>query len=229
MSEQKTNIVSFSPRPTIRKRKRDGGRIRSIDGIKYFTARQIKTIRRHVRDLSEIDAQKGNMTGIREWMAVDLLTSTGLRVSEAANLRCGDLRIGYSESKIFIREGKGHVSGHVIINEALKRHLKGFLAWKKDIAEPTEEEDFLFIGQRGHWTSQAIQQIVKKYLKKLDLYQRGKSVHALRHSYAVELYSREKDLRVVQKQLRHVSIQSTLVYADVTDEAISDQIKGLWN
>ena len=76
---------------------------------------------------------------------------------------------------------------------------------------------------------QAIQQIVKKYLKQLGLYEKGKSVHTLGHSYAVELYSKEKDLRVVQKQLRHVSIQSTPVYADVTDEAISDQIEGLWN
>ena len=58
---------------------------------------------------------------------------------------------------------------------------------------------------------------------------RGKSVHSLRHSYAVKLYAVEKDLRAVQKQLRHVSIQSTMVYADVTDEAIGDQIKGLWN
>jgi site-specific recombinase XerD len=90
-------------------------------------------------------------------------------------------------------------------------------------------DDHLFVRQRGAWTNQAIQQIVKKYLKRLDLYEEGKSVHALRHSYAVELYSKEKDLRVVQKQLRHVSIQSTLVYADVTDETISDQIKGLWN
>ena len=87
----------------------------------------------------------------------------------------------------------------------------------------------MFVGQRGNWTSQAIQQVVKKYLKKLNLYERGKSVHALLHSYAVELYSKEKDLRVVQKQLRHISIQSTLVYADVTDETISEQIKGLWN
>jgi site-specific recombinase XerD len=38
-----------------------------------------------------------------------------------------------------------------------------------------------------------------------------------------------KDLRAVQKQLRHVSIQSTIVYADVPDESISNQIKGLWN
>ena len=45
----------------------------------------------------------------------------------------------------------------------------------------------------------------------------------------VELYSKEKDLRAVQKQLRHRSIQSTLIYADVTAEDIQNQVKGLWN
>ena len=95
--------------------------------------------------------------------------------------------------------------------------------------EPTEKDDHLFIGQRGPWSSQAIQQIVKKYFKRLEIYESGKSVHSLRHSYAVQLYAKEKDLRAVQKQLRHVSIQSTLIYADVSKEEIQEQIKGLWN
>ena len=106
---------------------------------------------------------------------IDLLTSTGLRVSEAANLKCGDLRIGYSESKIFINEGKCNISGHVIIPEHFKKHLKQYLSWKTEQGEGTGEKDFLFIGQRGHWTSQAIQQIVKKYLRALNLYEKGKS------------------------------------------------------
>ena len=202
---------------------------RSVDTVKYFNATQIKAIRRRVRDQAELDVKKGKVTGMREWMAVDLLTSTGLRVSEAANLRCGDLKLGYGESRIFVCEGKGRISGHVIINESLKKHLKTFLKWKEAHGEPIGEDDQFFVGQRGPWTSQAIQQIVKKYLKELRLYEKGKSVHSLRHSYAVELYGKEKDLRVVQKQLRHISIQSTLVYADVTDDTIGDQIKGLWN
>jgi len=39
-------------------------------------------------------------------MAIDLLTSTGMRVAEASNIRCGDIKAGYSESAIFIRDGK---------------------------------------------------------------------------------------------------------------------------
>jgi site-specific recombinase XerD len=221
------SIIDFPGNNKPRTHQKD--RIKNVDGIKYFSAQQVKILRRRVRDQAELDSQKGNVTGIREWMAIDLLTSTGLRVSEVANLRCGDLKIGYSESKLFIREGKGRLSGHVIITESLKKHLKGFLSWKKEMSERIGQDDHLFVGQRGPWSSQAIQQITKKYLKEIHLYERGKSVHALRHSYAVELYSKEKDLRVVQKQLRHVSIQSTLIYADVTDEAISEQIKGLWN
>ncbi len=58
--------------------------------------------------------------------------------------------------------------------------------------------------------------------------QDGKSAHALRHSYAMDLYAKEKDLRCVQKQLRHVSVQSTLIYADVTDEEIASQVKNLY-
>jgi integrase/recombinase XerD len=227
-NHQPQNILDF-PDPKAPKKHGKRQRMRNVDGIKHFNAKQVKLIRRQARDQAELDEQKGKVTGIREWMAIDLLTSTGLRVSEASNLRCGDLKLGYGESKIFVREGKGQISVHVVVNESLKKHLKQFLSWKRGKEEPTGEEDYLFVGQRGNWTSQAIQQIVKKYLKELDLYEPGKSVHALRHSYAVELYSKEKDLRVVQKQLRHISIQSTLVYADVTDESISEQIKGLWN
>ena len=227
--EQTAKVISFPSEQRSKRTRKSGGRIRSVDGIKYFNEKQIKMIRRAVRDQSEMDMKKGQVTAIREWMVIDLLTCTGMRVSEAANLRCGDLKIGYTESKIYIREGKGHVSGHVVINEAVKKHLKAFVGWKQQQGEHTGEDDYLFVGQRGAWTSQAIQQIVKKYLKRLDLYEKGKAVHALRHSYAVELYSKDKDLRAVQKQLRHVSIQSTLVYADVTDESIGNQIKGLWN
>ena len=213
----KPKIINFH-KQKVRKK------VKCIDGIKYFNQKQIKLLRRTVRD----KADKGTITAIREWMAIDLLTCTGLRVSEAANLRCSDLKLRYGQSSIFVREGKGSLSGHVQIPEALKRHLKAFLFWKKEQGEAIGPDDYLFMGQRGPWTSQAIQQIVKKYLKTLGLYENGKSVHALRHSYAVQLYAQEKDLRAVQKQLRHRSIKNTQIYADVTNEAIKTQVQRLW-
>jgi len=204
-------------------------RVTSADGIKYFEELQIKLIRRAVKNKAELDHVRRKITGIREWMVIDLLTCTGMRVAEAANIRCGDLKAGYGQSEIFIRNGKGSKSRTIQIPNSLKTHLRSFLKWKNEYGESIDIDDHLFLGQRGPWTSQAIQQIVKKYLKILNLYERGKSVHSLRHSYAVQLYQRKKDLRAVQKQLGHSSIQTTQIYADVTKKEIQDQIKGLWN
>ncbi len=144
-------------------------------------------------------------------------------------MRCGDFKVGYAQSECFVREGKGSRSRTIQIPDSLKKHIKQFLKWKDNRGEPIRQDDHLFLGQRGPWTSQAVQQIVKKYLKTLDLYEPGKSAHALRHSYAVELYKCEKDLKAVQKQLGHASIQTTQIYADVTKEDIQNQIKGFWN
>ena len=202
--------------------------ITNIDGMKYYTDQQIKLLRRTVRDQAALDLERGQITAVREWMAVDLITSSGIRVSEAANIRCGDLKAGYGESALFIRDGKGAQSRTVQIPDSLKKHLKQFIVWKASRGEPTGPDDFLFIGQRGPWTAQAIQQLVKKYLKALELYENEKSVHALRHSYAVEFYKQQKDLRALQKQLGHSSIETTQIYADVTAEDIQRQIRGLW-
>lgn len=203
-------------------------KITNIDGIKYYSEAQIKILRRTVRDQAALDLDRNQVTGVREWMAIDLITSSGLRVSEAANVRCGDLKAGYGESALFVRDGKGSKSRTVQIPDSLKRHLKQFLSWKASRGEPTGPDDYLFIGQRGPWTAQAIQQLVKKYLKSLGLYENEKSVHALRHSYAVEFYKQERDLRALQKQLGHSSIETTQIYADVTAEDIQKQIRGLW-
>lgn len=204
-------------------------RVQNIDGVKYFNASQIKLLRRTARDRAELDRQKGKVTGVREWMLIDLLTSTGMREGEASDLRCGDIRAGYGQSEVFIRNGKGGRSRTVQIPDGLKKHLTRFITWKADRKEPTGEDDHLFIGQRGSLSSQGIQQIVKRYLKMLALYERGKSVHALRHSYATEFYGRCKDLRGLQKQLGHASIQTTQIYADVSKETIKSEVLGLWN
>jgi len=223
-------VGELIPFPTKKKKKKvkRQKRVKNVDDIKYFNEKQIKLLRRTVRDEATLASLKGSTTATREWLAIDLLSSTGLRVSEAADLKIKDLEIGYLENKIHVRNGKCGISGHVVIHDSLKKHLKSFLKWKEKHGEGINPNDYLFIGQRGKWTSQAIQLIVKKYLKRLGIYESGKSAHSLRHSYAMELYRRSKDLLAVKKQLRHVSLQSTLVYTGVSDEDIAGQIKNLW-
>ncbi len=95
--------------------------------------------------------------------------------------------------------------------------------------EDVSEDASLFVGQRGGWSVQAVQCLVKKHLRQLGIYQVGKSVHALRHSYAVELYRKKNNLRAVQKQLGHVSVTSTQVYADVSVEDLQEQVCRMWS
>jgi integrase/recombinase XerD len=227
----KPPTVIYLPKDKRKKAKDRSGqnRIKNIDGIKYFTELQIKMLRRSVREQADLDQSKGRITAIREWMVVDLITSSGMRVGEAANVRCGDLKIGYSECEVFVRCGKGSRSRHIQIPKGLKQHLKRFLKWKENRNEPITAESHLFIGQRGPWTTQAIQQIVKKHLKALKIYERGKSCHSLRHSYGVNFYRKSRDIRALGKQLGHATIQTTQIYTDVTKEDIQLLIKGFWN
>jgi len=196
---------------------------------RYFNERQIKLLRRTVRDAARLAEIKGQVTAVRDWMLIDLLTSSGLREAEAADLRCGDIKAGYGQSAIYVRNGKGSKSRTVQIPDSLKKHLKAFLKWKQRRGEPTGPDDPLFIGQRGPWTPAAVNQVVKKWLRKLGLWEHGKCAHALRHSYAVALYRRQRDIRAVQAQLGHANIQTTQIYAGVLDEDIQEQLRGLWN
>lgn len=196
--------------------------------IKYFDSKQIAKLRRIVKEKAFIAWSKRQPTGIREWAVIDLLTSTGVRVAEAVDLRCGDIKCGYGQCEILIRNGKGGKSRTIQIQESLKAHMRQYINWKKERQEPAGEDDYLFIGQRGPWTRQAVQQIVKKYFREMGIYETGKSVHAIRHSYATELYKNSKDLRAVQKQLGHASITTTMVYADVTNEDIRGLLNGMW-
>jgi integrase/recombinase XerD len=84
-----------------------------------------------------------------------------MTVSEAANLRCGDLKLGYAESKIFVRDGKGSVSGHVMVPDSLKKHLKSFLSWKENIGEPIGDDDHFFSGNGDHGQAKPFSRLSK--------------------------------------------------------------------
>lgn len=223
---QMGQVIEF-PRGHLVKEKARERKVKNSDGIKYFTEPQVKALRRMVRDR----ASTGRMTAVREWMAVDILTGSGIRVSECADLRCGSVKAGYGQSALFVSNGKGSKSRTVEIPDSLKHHLKAFLQWKVERGEATGPDDPLFIGQRDQWTAAAIQRLVKKYFRALGLYEKGRSAHSLRHSYAVQYYRQsDHDLKGLQRQLGHTSIQTTGdIYVNVLKEDIQANIKNLWN
>lgn len=88
--------------------------------------------------------------------------------------------------------------------------LKAYLSVRK----PTG--DALFTGRQGNLTPQRIQQLFKGYARKAGL--SDYSVHSLRHSIATHLLEAGFDIADVQDHLGHVNIQSTLIYAQITDK-----------
>ena len=119
MKKKQSNLIAFPDKEPAQKDRKE--RVRHLDRIKYFNEKQIKLLRRTVRDQAEISIRKGQVTGVREWVIIDLMTSTGLRVSEAANLRCGDLKIGYTESKVLVERGRERSPGMLSSTNRSKR------------------------------------------------------------------------------------------------------------
>jgi site-specific recombinase XerD len=117
-----------------------------------------------------------------------------------------------------VRQGKGGKGREVFIPDALKRHLKSFLAWKEARGEDLSDEAPVFTGKRGPLTRHGVWRAVKGLLAAVGLDSRY-AAHSLRHTYATCLYRASgADLEVVMEQLGHASIKTTTIYARVTKE-----------
>jgi hypothetical protein len=75
---------------------------RSGDGFRYFNELQIKLIRCTARDAAPLAEEKGPVTAVRDWRLIDLLTSTGMREAEVADMRSGDILAGYGQSTCYV-------------------------------------------------------------------------------------------------------------------------------
>lgn len=196
---------------------------------KYLSVEEANKLRKSMEGGSIIAQSKGNTQAIRDWMIIDLTLSTGLRVMEVADLKHGDIFIRRSESELVVRNGKGGKMGRVNIGAKLKTHLKEYFAWKQEIGEGIEKDDYLFVSQRGRkFTTRGLQLVFKKCLERAGL-DTSYGFHAMRHTYAVTLYKASGwNLRLVQKELRHSSIKTTQVYADVSNDETVKAVNGLW-
>jgi site-specific recombinase XerD len=199
----------------------------TLDRQKFLSEAEVKKLRRVVEDKALADLQKGRTTWPRFWMVVDLAVSAGLRVSEIAGLRVGNLYLNSREPRIQVT-GKGQKMRDVFISKELMKHLSQYLKWKRSLDEPLGDDDPLLMSSHGKaYSTRTLQYAFKRSIKEAGL-PRYYSIHACRHSYGTYLYQKTKDLRLVQKQLGHSSITTTTVYADVTVEETLDAVNGLF-
>ena len=99
---------------------------------------------------------------------------------------------------------------------------------KRAWAEPTDTASPLFLSERrGHLSRSAVHRVWKAALRAAGLDTRW-GVHATRHSYAVEVYRKTRDLRLTQRLLRHSSPAITQVYASLLDDDVRRGVERVW-
>lgn len=179
---------------------------------------QVKRLKDTCRGAAKEAERKGNKVAVRDWALLHVALDAGLRASELCDLKVGDLLLDQGQSSIIVRKGKGDKKRGVAIGKELRIHLKDFLAWKREQGQAVSSDSLLFVSPRGEedrMSRQAVYQVFKRWAKRADIPQRY-SIHSCRHTYASMLYkASDYNLRLVQAQLGHSSIQTTQVYADV--------------
>lgn len=162
--------------------------------------------------------------GLRDKAILELLFSTGLRVSELCALSIEDVDLSRDEFSV---RGKGDKIRVVFISDAARDALRAYLAARKDMNDAM----FIQYGKRAaraekenrdmRLTPRSVQRIIKRYATIAGI-TRTVTPHVIRHSFATDLLQNGADLRSVQALLGHANIATTQVYTHVTDRHLRD-------
>ena len=151
--------------------------------------------------------------GLRDKAILELMYATGLRVSEAVNLKTQDVNFDVG----FLRcIGKGAKERIVPLGKESIQAIKKYLEEARPkLARSGREDTFLFLSRLGKKISrQSFWKLVKHYAK-LARIKKNIRPHTLRHSFATHLLERGADLRSVQEMLGHADISTTQIYTHI--------------
>jgi site-specific recombinase XerD len=160
----------------------------------------------------------------RDKSILELFFSTGMRVSELANLKRDQINLERDEFSV---RGKGDKMRVVFLSNQARHALKHYLEMRKDDskamfvrhdrAAPTEDSE----KEVGSITPRSIERLVKYYAAAAGIPKKV-SPHTLRHSFATDLLMNGADLRSVQAMLGHSSITTTQIYTHVTNQQLRE-------
>lgn len=158
---------------------------------------------------------KGNKTLLlRDKAILELLYSSGLRVSEIADAKLSNLQMSDSILKV---TGKGNKERVIPIGSKAVDALKKYLEARETLKPESEN---IFLNSKGRTiTTRSISRIVKKYSLQSGIY-KNVSPHVLRHTFATHLLGGGADLRSIQKMLGHSNLSTTQRYTHITIEQI---------
>ncbi len=157
-------------------------------------------------------------TGLRDKAMLEVLFSTGLRVSELVSLNRDQVDTSRNEFGVI---GKGRRPRVVFLSDRAAMWLDRWLASREDNWRPVfirlmgKKPDLLADGEEMRITSRSVQRLVDKYSRKAHLPVKI-SPHGVRHSFATDLLANGAGLRDVQEMLGHKNIATTQIYTHIT-------------
>ena len=155
--------------------------------------------------------------GIRDRAILETLYATGMRVSEAVNLKLDNVNMDVG----FLRcIGKGDKERIIPLGKKAITSIKRYLEASRPVLLKKKESDVLFVSRLGKKISrQSLWKLIKRYAK-LARIKKTIKPHILRHSFATHLLERGADLRSVQEMLGHASISTTQLYTHINKERL---------
>lgn len=186
-------------------------------------SRSLKFLEREQVDRLVTMPDTAKEEGLRDRGILELLFSTGLRVSELVKLNHDQINF---ERREFGIVGKGGRARVVFISDRAAEWIRRYLDSRVDAFRP------LFIrysgridgennGEKMRLTARSVERIVKKYVHQARL-PVDATVHTMRHSFATDLLTNGADLRSVQEMLGHKNIATTQIYTHVTNKQLRD-------
>jgi len=160
---------------------------------------------------------------LRDKSILELLFSTGLRVSEISKLKKDDINL---EKEEFTIRGKGGKLRVVFLSNQSKYWLKQYLQSRKDLSPSLFVRADKAKGKTepGDLTPRSIQRLIKKYAKIAGITKKV-TPHTMRHSFATDLLINGADIRSVQSMLGHSSITTTQIYTHITNQQLKEVYK----
>lgn len=204
--------------------------------LKYCTKRDLettapekvelaKTRRKEVTFLTQDELERlfaqpklDSIHGLRDRAILELLFSSGLRVSELVNLNREHINLKRRE---FTVRGKGQKDRPIFISQAAAHWLSLYLAERKDNTKPlfmrySGRKQVDLTGNYHRLTARSIQRLVARYALLAGI-TKHVSPHTLRHSFATDLLMNGADIRSVQEMLGHSNIATTQIYTHITN------------
>ncbi|MCR4942411.1 MAG: tyrosine-type recombinase/integrase [Campylobacter sp.] len=165
--------------------------------------------------LNAIDEMDFKSNTNRNKLILKIIIFTGIRVSEALNLKRKDIT---EEGDLYIIRIRGKGNKYRIV--MIKRHLIETLLDCIAI-NYINKEGFLFVNRKGGRLTQAyVSRIVEQILFKAGIRKEKNGAHMLRHTFATLLYKKQKDLVLVQEALGHASLNTSRIYTHFDNDKL---------